>query len=516
MFHTIARIIKVLFTTNFVATLHQQVILWLSKYVSQHVQGKLSLQLKNRVLNRARRQGRRARRLSAKHFPLVIDSPGVYVLTENVVLERTATDRSGFPTGEFAAVTIKASNVVLDLNGFSISQSEEHASCHRFFSIVELASWPFPKDNGGQFAPKRPVLSAHNCIVRNGTIGHASHFGIHGNNNTDVLLENLRIRDFEVAGISLNFAQRVVIANSKVGPSAQNVLVNQHFTHTLVPFLMRPKKCPGITHAVTKTLDEIHRHGFCTASRYANTDGLPEGNLAGIQITSFGIAVKAFQQKQQKDHSDMIFLENVTVSGLHARVLEVPRLVRHNGKPLVGLVDDSCCVKCLKSNDPYYEFLVDKSKCPAKPNISKRDTIYGMDIMNHVNKGVYAIRLDGVSRFSLDVSISNIENIGEQSERPRKVEDAGVGTKRNIYAGADSRGIVLSHCWNGTVNAQVNKVMSKHGSADGVLIQNGSGQIQGEVSVSNLKSAAGNSNLAVSQSTCVAVKEVSRRRRKHS
>ena len=40
--------------------------------------------------------------------------------------------------------------------------------------------------------------------IKNGTLGKSSHHGIHGNNMSNILIENLLIEDFEVAGIALN------------------------------------------------------------------------------------------------------------------------------------------------------------------------------------------------------------------------------------------------------------------------------------------------------------------------
>ena len=40
--------------------------------------------------------------------------------------------------GFFAAITIETSNVILDLNGFSISQSNQHNIMQRFFALIEF------------------------------------------------------------------------------------------------------------------------------------------------------------------------------------------------------------------------------------------------------------------------------------------------------------------------------------------------------------------------------------------
>lgn len=50
---------------------------------------------------------------------------------------------------------MSGNNIVLDLNGHSIQQTEEHALMQRFFAVVETASGPFiPKQGPGHFGKK--------------------------------------------------------------------------------------------------------------------------------------------------------------------------------------------------------------------------------------------------------------------------------------------------------------------------------------------------------------------------
>ena len=52
-------------------------------------------------------------------------------------------DQRAFGIGFFSALIIQASNITIDLNGYKIEQSFEHALQQRFFSVIELASIPF-------------------------------------------------------------------------------------------------------------------------------------------------------------------------------------------------------------------------------------------------------------------------------------------------------------------------------------------------------------------------------------
>lgn len=46
----------------------------------------------------------------------------------------------------------------------------------------------------------------------NGILGRSSHHGIHGNSMAEIFLYDLKIKDFEVGGISLNGASQSIIA----------------------------------------------------------------------------------------------------------------------------------------------------------------------------------------------------------------------------------------------------------------------------------------------------------------
>jgi hypothetical protein len=57
-------------------------------------------------------------------------------------------DPAAFGLGFFAAITIAADDVTLDLNGHTIEQSAEHALLQRFFAVLELADRPFVPGQG--------------------------------------------------------------------------------------------------------------------------------------------------------------------------------------------------------------------------------------------------------------------------------------------------------------------------------------------------------------------------------
>jgi hypothetical protein len=168
-----------------------------------------------------------------------IRRPGLYVLAEDIEFNpdphylTTEDDYSSHPMysmGYFAAIAIECPGVILDLQGKTIRQSFAHYFAQRFFSVIELADSAFVPNEGpgsvNQSADDDATLSsATDCMILNGVIGLSSHSGIHGNNNSNVLLQNLVIRDFEVAGVQLNglhngFFDRVRIEGTACAPVA--------------------------------------------------------------------------------------------------------------------------------------------------------------------------------------------------------------------------------------------------------------------------------------------------------
>lgn len=88
------------------------------------------------------------------------------------------------------------------------------------------------------------LSSAEQVVVTNGKLGLASHNGLHGNGNKKVVLTNLQVQDWEVAGIQLNGADYVAIEDCKIGPNSKQVpalaaLSNARFTDLLVSNYIR-------------------------------------------------------------------------------------------------------------------------------------------------------------------------------------------------------------------------------------------------------------------------------------
>lgn len=134
--------------------------------------------------------------------------------------------RDGYFLGFFAAVAVETTNVVIDLAGHQLSQHPDHYLAQRFFACIELASRPFVARAGppGFNNLQNAIQPGMRVVIENGILGLSSHHGIHGNKNDLVTLRNLKIRQFEVGGISLNGASRVMVTDVDIGPSKQSTV----------------------------------------------------------------------------------------------------------------------------------------------------------------------------------------------------------------------------------------------------------------------------------------------------
>ena len=117
-----------------------------------------------------------------------------------------------YDLGFFAAITVEAKNIIINLNGYTLCQSKEHHIQQRFYANIELASTPFiPKQGPANFGDS--IVSADNCWITNGYLGLSSHHGIHGNGMKNCIIENLNIYDYEVGAISINGGENIATRN---------------------------------------------------------------------------------------------------------------------------------------------------------------------------------------------------------------------------------------------------------------------------------------------------------------
>jgi hypothetical protein len=68
---------------------------------------------------------------------------------------------------------------------------------------------------------------------------------VHGNGNSHVVLEDLRVRDFEVTGIQFNGGDNIAVLQSKVGPAASEDVPSHKVSHALFTSLYTHRYLPG-------------------------------------------------------------------------------------------------------------------------------------------------------------------------------------------------------------------------------------------------------------------------------
>lgn len=172
--------------------------------------------------------------------PLILNDGDCVRLSEDIIFDpkrdglqrpfdRSLRNLPSFTLGTFAAVIIIGDNVAFDMNHHSLNMSREMFFDQPFFAHISIGSSPFPLGEGPVdfdrgFAPK----TGTGVVIQNGRLGEGTHFGILGNFESagpeaasNVLIRNMQISDFTVAGIHLNAAKSVCIRNSEVGPSMQ-------------------------------------------------------------------------------------------------------------------------------------------------------------------------------------------------------------------------------------------------------------------------------------------------------
>ena len=299
-----------------------------------------------------------------------ITAPGTYVLDESIIfhpnghipLDPTKPETYLFPTsdqlapggkysgpeyslGFFAAIVIASNDVVLDLGGYSIVQSREHALMQRFYAHIELANAPFPAGAGpGTFATETTFVSVANVTILNGTLGRSSHHAIHGNSCERVLIKDMTLTDFEVAGVSLNSARAITMQNVDITNSRTDVPVSGRFSHAV--FALRSSTvlldldnelstCDAVERAVvtlrtsvSSVIEDVTNKIDVKHALFRTvTNGLPDGSLLAGVVIHPKVHVGDFLQIHEHKHEARdINLASVRISNLAVAPVEIAAL----------------------------------------------------------------------------------------------------------------------------------------------------------------------------------------------
>lgn len=305
------------------------------------------------------------------HGTYRIRESGVYKLSESILFNPNAdhdhkpttsqVDSGQYPVaphgpyhmGFFAAITIEVDHVVLDLNGFRIDQHISHQLQQRFYSAIELGSSPFiPKQGPSNFG--EAVSYPSYTLIKNGTLGRSSHHGIHGNNTTNLILQDLEITDFEQAGWGLNGCSHILMrrihVHSNIEPPVSALYSHARF---LLPFLNtilaqpgggdlhldvrgEPKTGTSIKQELVSSMDHVFgivggtisgEIGDLESARiFTNTGTKLDGNVYGGVFHAKGVSVNEFLLSRSaltEESNHTMVLDNVTIDSLTSTPREV-------------------------------------------------------------------------------------------------------------------------------------------------------------------------------------------------
>jgi hypothetical protein len=269
-------------------------------------------------------------------------------------------DPAAYGVGFFSAIAITADDVSLDLNGYTIEQSEEHALLQRFFSVIELSDQPFIPSQG-PFDFGADIYGAKRIVIRNGTIGRSSHHGIHGNGNEDVTIRDVDFVDYEVGAVALNGVDgldvRNVTAVNRKDVPVLGTFSSAQFIKSFVEYLVRSGSATtlnvdgeildatavrdGLATAINNTHDDLVSSPNMVDGRpqidktenpieyglFHNPWGVVDGNSYSFLVNQFGVAVDGFPYMPNGVDSipsrDVSFT-NVRVVDQVAAVNEIP------------------------------------------------------------------------------------------------------------------------------------------------------------------------------------------------
>ena len=470
--------------------------------------------------------------------PIYLQPCTSYFLESDIIVDFT----EPFPTieqrqqdpflkyGFFAAIIMDGNHITLDLNGFTIKMSERLRRFLRFFSLIELNNSPFPLKSGLPICPNECQLkNGRNIVIKNGKLGLSSHSGIHGNNNKIVKLKNLRIENFEVGAIMMNGFENLQIQNVNIGPNSQNVPFQTQFSalvqlhYQLQPFI----NVDILWNEIMSIVNDESYNGYLK-----NPTGKIDGTLYGINLHRKGVAIGSHGNTMVDfdSFSNGLTLQNVTISNIVGNVVQIDaytfddKMIRDISGQIIHMKqivntkkidmipfyqflgvkifeqqgittsphfipkellvwfctlenDENTLIKKFEKNGSYVLSTQQLSKLESILN-NKCKILYGGDGMAHVNKGVIALRMDGIKNCNLqDIIIKDISN---ESEELIHKDNLILSNVENFtkYTGNDTYGIIWNTISNGTLNNLCLKnINTNFGNSYGFLCMNNSKDI---------------------------------------
>lgn len=260
---------------------------------------------------------------------------------------------AAYRLGFFAAISLFANDVVIDMNGFNIEQTVEHSLFQRFYANIELSNIPFlPTQGPHTFGPK--LIAAKNCALVNSTtrcstLGRSSHHGIHGNNARDILIKGIYFEDYELSAMTVNGVTNFFVIDcvalghrtdvhilgawgaarmlrrylNWIETNAPSFAITINTVSTNITTIVNALKAEMLTIA-TEVLDN---NEITTSSVFQNVPKLFDGNSYGFSVHGQGTTSVGFPDSR-KHLSQSVYFKSCEVRNHTGTVNEVPALER--------------------------------------------------------------------------------------------------------------------------------------------------------------------------------------------
>ena len=450
-----------------------------------------------------------------------------YVLSENIIFEPNASDNwmptaaqksgganadyptapfGGYHLGFFAAITIEAANVFLDLNGKTLCQSVLFSVQQRFYANIELASSPFiPLQGPGSFGDT--IVAASKTLIANGNLGLSSHHGIHGNGMSEIIIQNLTIHEFEVAGIALNGGTNCLVRNVQICNMSNDITVLSTYSSarfmqpTLAAIVaaqpsasLGAKSGTDILNSLNTAMEEVvtaTRNGTAIpdSSIFKNKSGIYDGGGYGILLNSRGVAVHGFKKNRdgaignENNIIHDVSVDNLTVGDGEIIGVSLKASERtggaYGGKQQVGIAGDVLQINVVSNEEGAYvgNVLSDAKLFVAKHAVgSQKGTtnitsliidwaisgnsdletlliandlyfVSGGDSMGHVMKGLIGLFISaGLNIQAFNINIQNLSNKNSTglATRVETSVKAGIVPLELEFNGAAVRGVAVA------------------------------------------------------------------------
>ena len=406
--------------------------------------------------------------------------------------------------GFFAAITVEANGVILDLNGKTIQQTKLHNLQQRFYANIEMASAPFiPNQGPGDFSNPSNFVAGEKVLIKNGILARSSHHGIHGNKMKDIIIQNLSTKEFEVAGIALNGAINSILDNIIIDSTSLDIRVLSTYSQArfIRSFLKTVKTNYPTTTIGAKSIDTIIDElntgledaknavmaGNTPSNMFGNNnfaDGY-DGNVYGLVLNVNGVVINGFIETRPSSAigNQDIYLQDITIKNIISRPVEIIALNAtpasggaYAGSRQAGPVGDVLEIENITDTDRTYKenILANAQLIIAKNNDPKLGTtniempivnwaenntdlsgvmdannyyyVKGGDSMGHTMKG------------NIGLFISAGENIRVNGFIINTITSKGsaVGPDASgVYQGGDSRGVIVTGSANIDLDSSV-------------------------------------------------------------